>query len=64
MGLKVLFKHLKILLLQCFQFSVFNFSKINSIQTDPNSIITIYKRTKENTKWFDQIIGQAVFFSM
>ena len=29
-----LFTHLKIILLQCFQFSVFNFSKISSIQTD------------------------------
>ena len=35
MGLTVLFTHLKIILLQYFQFSVFNFSKINSIQTDP-----------------------------
>ena len=34
--LTVLFTHLKIILLQCFQFSVFNFSKISSIQTDPN----------------------------
>ena len=30
-----LFTHLKIILLQCFQFSVFSFSKISSIQTDP-----------------------------
>ena len=35
MGLTVLFTHLKIILLQCFQFSVFSFSKISSIQTDP-----------------------------
>ena len=34
-GLTVLFTHLKIILLQCFQFSVLNFSKINSIQTYP-----------------------------
>ena len=33
MGLTALFTHLKIILLQCFQFSVF--SKINCIQTDP-----------------------------
>ena len=33
MGPTALFTHLKIILLQCFQFSVFNFSKINSIQT-------------------------------
>ena len=30
-----LFTNLKIILLQCFQFSVFNFNKISSIQTDP-----------------------------
>ena len=35
MGPTVLFTHLKIILLQCFQFSVFSFSKISSIQTDP-----------------------------
>ena len=35
MGLTALFTHLKIILLQCFQFSVFSFSKINPIQTDP-----------------------------
>ena len=33
MGTTSLFTYLKIILLQCFQFSVFNFSKINSIQT-------------------------------
>ena len=33
MGLTVLFTHLKIILLQCFQFSVS--AKISSIQTDP-----------------------------
>ena len=32
MGLTALFTYLKIILLQCFQFSVFN--KINDIQTD------------------------------
>ena len=37
MGPTALFTHLKIILLQCFQFSVFNFSKISSIQTDPYS---------------------------
>ena len=30
-----LFIHLKIILLQCFQFSIFSFSKISSIQTHP-----------------------------
>ena len=35
MGLTALFTHLKIILLQCFQFSIFSFSKISSIQTDP-----------------------------
>ena len=33
MGPTVLFTHLKFILLQCFQFSVFSFSKISSIQT-------------------------------
>ena len=37
MGHTALFTHLKIILLQCFQFSVFSFSKISSIQTDPNN---------------------------
>ena len=32
-GPTILFIHLKIILLQCFQFSVFSFSKISSIQT-------------------------------
>ena len=34
-GSTSLFTHLKIILLQCFQFSVFSFSKISSIQTHP-----------------------------
>ena len=34
-GPTVLFTHLKIILVQYFQFSVFIFSKISSIQTDP-----------------------------
>ena len=38
MGLTSLFTHLKNILLQCFQFSIFNFSKINYIQTDPQFI--------------------------
>ena len=33
MGPTSLFTHLKIILLQCFQFSVFSFNKISSIQT-------------------------------
>ena len=37
----VLFIHLKIILLQCFQFSVFNFCKISSIQTDPKFIALV-----------------------
>ena len=35
----VLFTHLKIILLQYFQFLIFSFSKISSIQTDPQSLI-------------------------
>ena len=34
-----LFTHLKIILLQCFQFSVFSFSKISSIQTHQSTIL-------------------------
>ena len=34
LGSTALFTHLKIILLQCFRFSVFSFSKISSIQTD------------------------------
>ena len=33
----VLFTYLKIILLQCFQFSIFNLNKISSIQTDPGA---------------------------
>ena len=35
LGLTTLFRHLNIILLQYFQFSVFSFNKISSIQTDP-----------------------------
>ena len=35
MGLMILFTYLKIILLRYFQFPVFNFNKISSIQTDP-----------------------------
>ena len=34
LGPTLLFTYLKIILLQCFQFSVFSFSKISSIQTN------------------------------
>ena len=34
-GLTILFTHLKIISLRCFQFSVFNFNKISSVQTNP-----------------------------
>ena len=43
MGLTALFTHLKIILLQCFQFSVFNFNKISSIQTDPKCDLCFYQ---------------------
>ena len=39
MGPTALFTHLKIILLQYFQFSVFSFSKISSIQTDPTYMV-------------------------
>ena len=35
MGLTILFTHLKFILLQYFQFLIFNFSKISFIQTYP-----------------------------
>ena len=38
-GSTVLFTHLKIILLQYFQFLIFNFSKISSIQTDPKNLV-------------------------
>ena len=38
MGLTILFTYLKIILLQYFQFSVFSFNKISSIQTDPRTL--------------------------
>ena len=47
MGPTILFTHLKIILLQCFQFSVFSFkfsATISSIQTDPQSSITVVVR--------------------
>ena len=47
MGLTVLFTHLKIILLQCFQFSVFSFSKISSIQTNHLFRIFRFKRERE-----------------
>ena len=44
MGSTALFTHLKIILLQCFQFSIFSFSKISSIQTDPKVLANRLKR--------------------
>ena len=38
MGPTALFTYLKIILLECFQFSVFIFDKISSIQTNPNQV--------------------------
>ena len=47
MGLIVLFTHLKIILLQCFQFSVS--TTINSIQTDPkNTCLNVIKVRVKN----------------
>ena len=50
MGPMALFTYLKIILLQCFQFSVFNFSKISSIQIDPQllscQLFKIFYRVK------------------
>ena len=44
LGPTILFTHLKIILLQCFQFSVFSFSKISSIQTDPILVCLIIRK--------------------
>ena len=47
MGPTILFIHLKIILLQCFPFSVFSFqfsATINSIQTDPLNISHVKKK--------------------
>ena len=41
MGHTVLFTHLKIILLQYFQFSIFSFSKISSIQIDPKNHLNL-----------------------
>ena len=45
MSLTTLFTHLKIILLQCFQFSIFN--KINCIQMD----LKYPMNGKNSTKW-------------
>ena len=47
MGLTVLFTHLKIILLQCFQFQFLVSAKISSIQTYPKSIIRLVKKTMQ-----------------
>ena len=49
MGPTVLFTHLKIILLQCFQFSVFSFSKISSIQTYPTFLSFIFHPPKDHS---------------
>ena len=41
MGHTVLFTHLKIILLQYFQFSIFSFSKISYIQIDPKNHLNL-----------------------
>ena len=53
MGPTALFTHLKIILLQCFQFSVFSFSKISSIQTDPKSTCYIIGDGTSVNVWED-----------
>ena len=47
MGLTALFIHLKIILLQCFQFQFLVSAKISSIQTYPKSIIRLVKKTMQ-----------------
>ena len=53
MGPTILFTHLKIILLQCFQFSVFSFSKINSIQTHPKWF-KWKRKWAFSVPWFDK----------
>ena len=59
----VLFTHLKIILLQCFQFSVF--SKISCILTDPNSWLSmtyfLYFHLNSFREMSLKIIGQRVW---
>ena len=49
MGLTVLFTHLKIILLQCFQFSIFNFSKNKLYPNGPKCCLLVY-----NTIFFEK----------
>ena len=49
-GPTILFTHLKIILLQCFQFQFSVSAKISSIQTDPISRISPNTQTKTETK--------------
>ena len=56
-GLMALFIHLKIILLQYFQFSVFNFGKISSIQTDPQCKLIMHA----NYDW-RQNLSQFIIF--
>ena len=49
MGPTSLFTHLKIILLQCFHFSVFSFSKISSIQTHLYSAAVMFGVAKHSS---------------
>ena len=60
MGPTALFTHLKIILLQCFQFSVFSFSKISSIQTYPTFLSFIFHPPKDHS---NQTQPQGITFS-
>ena len=55
MGPTTLFTHLKIILLQCFQFSVFSFSKISSIQTDPNN------SNRPKGKTYEKLFNHSIY---
>ena len=60
MGLTALFTHLKIILLQCFQFSVFN--KINCIQTNPNFTTCLCNLIVTRWIWIQEISTYEVWF--
>ena len=60
MGPTSLFTHLKIILLQCFQFSVFSFSKISSIQTHLK--LVSYSKSFTHFHYSERFI--SIFFNL
>ena len=60
MGPTSLFTHLKIILLQCFQFSVFSFNKISSIQTHLK--LVSYSKSFTHFHYSERFI--SIFFNL